>query len=261
MEGKSHHVSDKRKVKPVIYELQDVNEDVTLQEVIELKIGKGSVRFDVPNSTALYLNAADRELKIAKLLHKELIEARVKLRECHTFSNQDASKLYDYFEHIRISIIMAYSAVECLCNALIPYDYSYVEKGEKEDRVWDYKEIQRWKSTTQKLRQILPKALNMKDPGQYKSYAPFCKLEEIRNEVIHTRSVQPKEIEKEKRLDYQLLNSRIFNLIGSAKELIKELHKSLPYTQEMPMLYNTEEIEKIKINSWDDLGMIKTRHW
>jgi hypothetical protein len=104
------------------------------------------------------------------------------------------ARLYDYFEHVKMSVIMAYTAVECLSNALIPVDYSYTETTSDSERLWDFNEMQRWKSTTQKLRQTLPKALNMKDPGQFKSYSTFCKLKEIRNEVIHTRSVLPKDI-------------------------------------------------------------------
>ncbi|MCX2492634.1 hypothetical protein OQX63_04070 [Pedobacter sp. PF22-3] len=258
MEGKTHHISDKRKVKLVIYEIQDVNEDVSMQEIVQFKIGKAKIKFDTPNSTALYLNASERELKSAKLLHKSLLEPKLQTRESYDFSDEDSSKLYDYFEHIKMSIIMAYTAVECLCNALIPRNYSYTEQGKDGVRLWDYKEIQRWKSTTQKLRQILPKALNMKDPGQFKSYSTFCKLETVRNEVIHTRSIIPKDIKIDYRLDYQLLQPKIFNVISSAKSLIKELHGALPYTREMPMLYETEDIDKIKVKSWDDLGLIQT---
>jgi hypothetical protein len=261
MEGKTHHISDKRKVKLVIYEVQDVNEDIAMQELVTLRIGKAQIKFDTPNSTAMYLNASERELKVAKSIHKSLIEPKSQTREFYDFSDEDASKLYDYFEHIKMSIIMGYTAVECLCNALIPNEYSYIEKGKDGDRLWDCKEIQRWKSTTQKLRQILPKALNMKDPGQFKSYSTFCKLEELRNEIIHTRSVLPKDIKEEDRLDYQLLQSRVFNLIGSAKKLTKELHGALPYMKEMPMLYETEDIDKIKIKSWEELGATKTGEW
>jgi hypothetical protein len=261
MEGKMHHITDKRKVKLVIYEVQDVNEDITMQEIVQFRIGKAIIKFDAPNSTAMYLNASERELKFAKVLYKDLIEPKLSTRGSYEFSDENASKLYDYFEHVRMSIIMAFTAVECLCNALIPYEYSYVEKIKDDDRLWDFKEIQRWKSTTQKLRQILPKALNMKDPGQFKSFSTFCKLEDLRNEVIHTRSVLPKDIKTEDRLDYQLLQPRVFNIVNSAKTLIKEIHASLPYTKEMPMLYETENIAKIKIKSWDDLGVTKMGEW
>lgn len=261
MEGKLHHISDKRKIKLAIYEVQDLNEDITMQELVNLKIGKAQIKFDAPNSTAMYLNASERELKAAKALHAALIEPKMRTRDSYHFVDEDATKLYDYFEHIKISIIMAYTAVECLSNALIPMDYSYIENTKDGDRLWDCKEIQRWKSTTQKLRQILPKALQMKDPGQFKSYSTFCKLEELRNEVIHTRSLLPIDIKEEDRLDYQLLQTRVFNLVGSARLLIKELHAALPYMAEMPMLYETEDIEKIKIRSWDDLPFTKTGEW
>ena len=261
MEGKLHHVSDKRKVKLVIYEVQDMGEDITMQEVVTLKVGKSTIKFDNPNSTAMYLNASERELKTAKRLHKELIEPKISTRSSYDLSDDDVVKLYDYFEHIRMSIIMAYTAVECLCNALIPKEYSYVDKTTEAERIWDFKEIQRWKSTTQKLRQILPNALKMKDPGQFKSYSTFCKLESIRNEVIHTRSILPKDLKMEERLDFQLLQPRVFGLVGSAKALIKEIQKALPYNKEIPMLYDTEDIVKIKTNSWEDLGLTKVGEW
>jgi len=261
MEGKTHQISDKRKVKLVIYEVEDVNEDISLQEIVKTKIGKAVIKYDTPNSTAIYLNASERELKAAKALHKALIEPKLKTQESYDLSNEDASKLYDYFEHIKMSIIMAYTAVECLSNALIPYNYSYTEQGKDGNRMWDFKEIQRWKSTTQKLRQILPRALNMNDPGKFKSYSTFCKLENLRNEIIHTRSILPKEVKEEDRLEYQLLQPRVFNLVASAKSLIKEFHAALPYMPEMPMLYETESIDKIKIKSWSDLAVTRTGEW
>lgn len=261
MEGKLHHISDKRKVKLVIYEVEDVREDIAMQEIVHFKLGKANIRFDTPNTTAMYLNASERELKLAKEIYKSLIEPKVSTRVSYDFSDEETARLYDYFEHVKMSVIMAYTAVECLCNALIPADYSYTETTSDGERLWDFKEIQRWKSTTQKLRQILPKALNIKDPGQFKSYSTFCKLEEIRNEVIHTRSVLPKDIKTVDRLDYQLLQPRIFNLVTSAKALIKEIRAALPYTKEMPMLYDTEDIDKIKVKSWYDLGYSKSGEW
>jgi hypothetical protein len=261
MEGKLHHISDKRKVKLVIYEVQDVNEDIAMQEIVNFKLGKANVRFDTPNTTAMYLNASERELKQAKEVYKSLIEPKISTRVSYDFSDEETAQLYDYFEHVKMSVIMAYTAVECLSNALIPADYSFTESIGDGEGLLDFKEIQRWKSTTQKLRQVLPKALNMKDPGQFKSYSTFCKLEEIRNEVIHTRSVLPKDIKTTDRLDYQLLQPRIFNLVLSAKELIKEIRAALPYTKEIPILYETEDIEKIKIRSWDDLGFSKSGEW
>lgn len=261
MEGKTHHISDKRKVKLTIYEVEDLNEDIAMQEIVRFKIGKATIKFDTPNSTAMYLNASERELKQAKAIYKTLIEPKLSTRAAYDFPDTETSQLYDYFEHVKMGIIMAYTAVECLCNALIPYGYSYVENGKDGERIWNFKEIQRWQSTTQKLRQILPKALSMKDPGQFKSYSTFCKLENIRNEVIHTRSVLPKDIKTEDRLDYQLLQPRVFNLVNSSRSLIKEIHAALPYTKEMPMLYETENITKINVKTWDDTGSTKMGEW
>jgi len=261
MAGKSHHITDKRKVKLVIYEVQDLNEDIALQELATLKVGKATIKFDSPNATAMYLNASERELEIAKNLYKELIEPKISTRSHYDLSDGDVIKLYDYFEHIKISIIMAYTAVECICNALIPKGYTYVEKNKDGERTWDFKEIERWKSTTQKLRQILPNALAMKDPGQFKSYSTFCKLESIRNEVIHTRSILPINLKMAERLDYQLLQPRVFGLVVSAKALIKEIKAALPYNQEIPMLYETEDIVKIKIKSWEDSGLTPSGEW
>jgi hypothetical protein len=58
-----------------------------------------------------------------------------------------------------------------------------------------------------------------------------------------------------------LLQPRIFNLVASAKGLIKEIRAALPYTKGMPILYDTEDIDKIKIKSWDDLGFSKSGEW
>ncbi|GAB2686667.1 hypothetical protein GCM10027037_05830 [Mucilaginibacter koreensis] len=257
-DGITHHISDKRKAKLLIYEVEDLNEDIAMQEIATLRIGKSTISFDMPNATAMYLNASDRELKLAKSIYKNLIEPKLSTRTLYVLANDEITQIYDYFEHVKVAIIMAYTAVECLCNALIPPGYSYTEKGKDGERIWDVKEVQRWKSTTQKLRQILPNALKMKDPGQFKSYSTFSKLEDIRNEVIHTRNVAPKDIKTEDRIDYQLLQPRIFKLVDSARSLIKEMHAALPYNKEMPMLYETENVAKVKLKTWDDLGAVKT---
>lgn len=262
MKPVDHQISDKRKIKPIVYEVKNTNEDITLQEIMSFKVGKSTLKFATPNSTAIFINIAEKELKEARSIYNQLIEPKRKIRGSFRLSDSDMSRLYDYFEHIKTSIIMAYTSVECVCNALVPWDYSFTEIDKNGiERVWNNKEIQRKKSTSQKLREILPKALNIKNPGQFKHYPTFIKLEELRNDIIHTRSVLPKDIKEREILYCKLLQDNVFKKIKSAYLLIQELHSSMPTHKVMPILYDTENLEKGKINSLDDINLTHTGNW
>ena len=55
-----------------------------------------------------------------------------------------------------------------------------------------------------------------------------------------------------------MINTKVFSLINSATDLLKELKKLIPTHVEYPILYTTEDLETINIESWDSLVGNKT---
>ena len=60
MSGTTHELYDKRLKKPLVYRVANINEDVTMQEIVTMKAGKCELRFDVPNFTSIFLGKSKR---------------------------------------------------------------------------------------------------------------------------------------------------------------------------------------------------------
>jgi hypothetical protein len=255
----NHPISDKRKKKPKVYSIQDIQQDITMQNIETYKIGKSELRFDTPNITSIFLSVSDKEFQKAKIIYNALIKSKETSRKLHVFSDEETVMLYDYLEHIQTSIIALYSAIESLVNSLIPDEYEYEQnngKGVKE--VWNKNAIERWKLTKEKLKDIIPKALNITSPSNYKCWTRFTQFEELRNDLIHVKSTSITNVDREKKLIGILISDSVFTKLNAGKDLIKELSKAVPHHYEYPILNDTEPLIPIKIASWDDLNLIKS---
>src|SRR5690606_6291552 len=105
------------------------------------------------------------------------------------FSPDETVSLFDYLEHIQTAIITLYSAIESLINILIPDDFILEERNNKGIKeMWDKSAIERWKSTSEKLKVIIPKALTITNPTSYKCWSKFCEFEALRNDIVHIKS-------------------------------------------------------------------------
>lgn len=259
MNGVTHELFDKRLKKPIVYRDKEFGEDVTMQEIVTLKIGKSIVRFDVPNFTSLFLSKAEKELSQAKEIYQKLIFHKVKQRERFVFSKEENVSLFDYLEHIKAAITTSFTAVECLVNDLVPDNFVYKEKRKGlEDRLYDKKEIERWISTVHKVALVIPQAMSISSPNTYNFWPKFSKLKDLRNDIIHFRSLLPiEQVEKERILSL-LLDNSVFGKVNSAFDLIKKIQMEIPPHAKMPILKNTETIDPIEISNWDSLGMTRT---
>jgi hypothetical protein len=256
MSGTTHELYDKRLKKPVVYRVTDINQDIATQEIVTLKAGKCELRFDVPNFTSIFLGKSEKELAKAKEIYQTLIRPKLSVRERFTLSKEDNIILFDYLEHIQSAIIMAFTAVECLANDLLPNDFVYEEKRKGEEtKQYDHKEIERWISTIDKLALVIPQALKITNPKTYNFWPKFTKLKDLRNDIIHFRNLLPIEQEEKERIISLLLNDSVFGKISSAFELIKKIHNDLPPHAKMPILKNTETINPIEIPTWESLGV------
>ena len=258
MEGPLHHLFDKRIQKPIVYRVKNLGEDVTTQEIFTFKVGKCYLRFDKPNSTSIFLSSSDKELLKAKEIYKSLVLPKITKRERFQLSEEDTIQLYDYIEHIQTSIVMAFTAVECLANELVPQGYVFNQKIKNgELKEWKKNDIERWMSTIDKITLVIPRILNISNPTTYKFWPKFTKLRDLRNDIIHSNSKLPIEVKENERVFSLLLNESVFGKIKSASELINKIHSEIPPHKAMPIIKDTETIDAIDIPSWDSLGVTK----
>lgn len=143
---------------------------------------------DKPNDIAIYSNISMSNLEKVKNFHKETIIPRQKSGWGSKILKQnELKKYYDYFEIAITSIVFAYTAIEAFANTCIPngFTYSYTNKGEK---FTDVKEtIEKTYSLRKKLKDILPSILGCTSPTQEKWWTKFTELENLRNEIIHSK--------------------------------------------------------------------------
>lgn len=254
-----HHLYDKRQKKPVVFRAKKDNEDITIQEIINMRLGKCKLRFDAPNFTSLFLSKSKFELKKAREIYDSLIRPKINTRKSYELSKEDNVILFDYLEHIQSAIVMAYTAVECLANDLLPDDFSYIdEERGRTPKQYDRKEIERWIPTIEKVAVVLPKALGKINPKKYSFWPKFTKLKDLRNDIIHFRSLMPIEQKEAERIISLLLQDSVFGKIESAYDLIGKIHSDLSPHSKMPILNNTEDINPIEIDTWDSLGYKQT---
>ncbi|EKN4018728.1 hypothetical protein ACSIMU_001403 [Yersinia enterocolitica] len=196
----------------------DLKEDkcVILQETIDAKIGNKKISLSRPNEISLSMNIANNSLKKSQLLRKSIIQ-KIGSDKSKSFFENDVSEIYDYLEEVQKTIVFSYKAIEAMCNSAIPDDYIYKKDSNKKGvlEFYDKLGIERWVSTTEKVSKILPDVYRCVSPTQKPFWGHFKKLEELRNDIIHSKSSSTSQVLSE------LLSSDIDKYVRSCEELLK----------------------------------------
>lgn len=211
----SHDLRDERSIKLHSKADQKIfflskNENVTVADK--------SISYAAPNNISLSLSLMKKSLNEARKIYRRLVlkvpNKKIELK------NEIRSELYDYFEILQTSIIFSYIAIEGFSNAVIPESYLHErinEKGIKE--IWTKENIERWMSTSEKIGTILPMILKTPDIRKESYWATFKELEQLRNDIVHQKT-----IEKGTKLDTkvydQMLNPKVFERIASSIKVI-----------------------------------------
>lgn len=216
---------------------------------------------DKPNDVAIYSNIAQTALDKARAFHKKHIIPRVNSGfGSHTLRQKELKEYYDYFEVIITAVVFAYNSIETLSNICIPdnYTYSTVDRS-GDDIVMNKNQLERHFSLREKLKIILPNVLSCESPCQQKWWQPFTKLEDLRNEIMHS-----KDSKSEDRYS-NLLSSKIFKIIQIHKEVIEFFGKSI-YESDNSLLdefpngfgFDTYKVKKVKdANFKKSMGVIQ----
>ena len=187
-----------------------------------------------PNDVSIYSNISDRNLEKSKEFFEKTILPRHK-NYLGLFPHiEEQKKYFDYFELIISSVIFAYTALEAFANICIPEDYEFVVEKDEVKTIYSKRAIERRYSLRDKFKLILKSIFETSDPTKEKWWDEFIDLENLRDEVVHT-----KQAKSEDRYS-QLLSKKIFRTISVHREIIKfygyyisknkkELLKEFPY--------------------------------
>jgi hypothetical protein len=157
-----------------------------IKQAANLKVPNGkTLTLSVPNATALFLNSSHRAYTEAAALMKKSKIASAP-GPVVTFGKDDYA--FTWLEHMMTAIISAYTAIEAFVNQSIPDDFLFekVKSGVKD--TLNKAEIERRLPLKEKLSDVLPIALNIKKPVGHTGWDKFCRLESMRDRIIHMKS-------------------------------------------------------------------------
>lgn len=168
-----------------------------------------------PNDVSLYSNISESNLKKAQEFYNETILPRHKIWYGSHPNVDKQTQYYNYFELIISSLIFAYTALEAFANICIPDNYEYLIEKSGIKTIYSKEAIERKYSLRDKFKVILKDIMNTSDPTKEDWWNDFIRLEDLRNEIIHT-----KQSKSEDRYS-KLLGKDIFQLIENHKTIIK----------------------------------------
>ena len=216
--------TDIRVKKPhVVFHEENSNLKIVLSNNWVLESNKLETMMDKPNDVSIYSHISFNHLEIAKAFHKKEVVPRQKSGfGTKTLTKQSLKEYYDYFETIITAVIFAYTAIEAFANNCIPstYVYTYIDKdGTEINR--NKKQIESQATLRDKLKIVIPEILNCENPTTQKWWTKFTELENLRNEIIHS-----KESKSEDRYS-KLLSTSIISKVEVHKQVIEFFGKAI----------------------------------
>lgn len=215
-------VPDVRVLRPIIFHDKKTSRGVIVQPSEFFKIDGTKLSFYTPNNITLFVSIANRELLAAKKIYETLIAPSLKeKRKDLNIKGRNLKRLFNYLEHIQSSIIAIYTAIESLANVAIPHDHKIEKKNQKGvTEIWGKEAIERWYKTSDKIAEIIPQVLKIESPKKLKVWPGFCELEDIRNDIIHQKTIVKKPQDVDSEFLRRLLHPKIFKTVGSGFAMI-----------------------------------------
>jgi len=245
----SHELKDLRMPRPQYFKEMESGKIASLNRLELNEIGNQYFNFTPPNNIALLLNVSKNELEISKKLFKNFISKKFNANKNSYLKEVDLPDVYDYLEHIQISIIFAYSAVESFANTAIPFDYKFEKtNGKGVLEIWNKENIELYFKTSEKLKVLLPKILNIEEPTKLSFWSKFTELEKYRNDIIHPKHTTPTSINCNK----NLLTQNVFQDIYSAYEIIEYFCNADTKHTFFPIGISNSDINIIEVEKFSD---------
>jgi hypothetical protein len=250
---KFEKISDRRVLRPLVIAAEKQKKMISLIHNEIYIIDETKINFATPNNISVCLNISNKHYDLAKeVFKKELKPKLTGKKKIINFNGSENSLLYDYFENLQISLIFVYTAVEAFANVAIPDSFTYEKRNNKNVKeIWEKESIERWLSTTEKIAEIVPSVLKLQSPKSEKFWTNFKKLEEIRNEIIHQKTVSNETNVSSKYLT-EFFKESIFNIISSGFLVIEYFCSKTEYAHiYFPLGIGTNKMKPTIIDDWD----------
>jgi len=212
---------DHRILRPLAIREKKTKKTFILQQTEHLLLDGKDIYFYQPNNISIFISIAHKEMDKAYKIYLKLIKPLLDKGGKIEFKGAKLTQLYNYFEHIQSATISIYTAIEALANVAIPRDYTMeIVNNKQVKETWTKENIERWKTTSEKIGDIVPLILKMQSPKELKVWTYFKQLEQIRNDIIHQKSERdPTKLDSKFLL--KLFKSSIFTIVQSGFQIIK----------------------------------------
>jgi len=247
------HVNNARKLRPVGMISKKHSRLVAFEYNLTQEVKGKEFSFRTPNNISICLNVVSREYEMAKKIYFELIYPKLATGKSKIiFEDAELEKLYDYFEHLQTSLIFIYTAVEAFANVAIPEAFTYERLKDKKTETWGKERIERWLSTTEKICEILPVVLEVDSPKTESFWNNFKKLVEIRNNIIHQKTISNEEnVNVQYLKDY--FDENIFEVIRSGFLVIEYFcNKSAVPHIYFPIWMGSSDLRPVEVENIED---------
>lgn len=203
-----YKISDYRLNKPVChqqYEKGILTGSMLLQEIDEVNLQGKKLTYFSPNNIGMLLSINSSYTKKAEEIFKNNFSSK---ENVYSFENTDKDKkeflnsissiVCDYIETVQIAIVFGYTALETFTNLSIPDGFTYKKKNKSKGihELYEKDSIERWISLKEKIQYILTDIYKTKKAENQKWWGLFTNLEQLRNDIIHQKSVKHTEFYK-----------------------------------------------------------------
>lgn len=155
--------------------------------VAEIDYKANRVAFSIPNATALFFNLSKKHYESARVISQTFSSGP----DLQSPTDED---IFSYLEDVMASVVFAYTALEAFANEEIPDDFVYTISKSKCSEVFDKSQIERSLSLQTKLGDILPAITGIASPKGTKVWQEFVALEELRNNIIHMKTIDRRHV-------------------------------------------------------------------
>ena len=241
---------DIRILRPLAIHERKTKKTFILQQTEHLVLDSQDIYFYQPNNISIFISIAYKEMGRAHKIYTRLIKPQLDKGGKIEFKGAKLSQLYNYFEHIQSATISIYTAIEALANVAIPRNYTMeIFNNKQVKEIWSKENIERWKTTSEKIGDIVPSILKMQSPKDSKVWTYFKQLEQIRNDIIHQKSERdPTKLDSKFLL--KLFKSNVFTIIQSGFEIIRYYCEKNESHGFFPIGFNKIKIEPIEIEDF-----------
>lgn len=235
-----------RSNRPLVFIHTDEDQGVIFQEIISTKIENKKLKFSRPNEISLSMSIARKSLERSREIRRGILKDFGNEMKKDIF-DEKVIDVYDYLEEVQKTIIFSYKAIESLCNSAIPSDYIYKKQLTKKGihEVYDKSAIERWLTTAEKVSIILPEIYKCTSPSKKNFWGHFKKLEELRNDIIHSKSSSTSKLLSE------LLSSDVDKYFKSCEDMLLYFYNLDKQNPMFPLMSGVSEIVFIE---WEDMN-------